>query len=74
MLDAADGGALDGGPVDGVVKLLVDDAHEADVVAADYVEPEGHLHGRLRVLDRADDALDGVLEDLGGIPLDTGII
>lgn len=73
MLDAADGGALDRRPVDGVVKLLIDDAHEADVVAADYVEPEGHLHGRLGVLDRADDALDGVLEDLGALPLEPGL-
>lgn len=70
MLDAAYRGALDRRPVDGVVKLLVDDAHEADVVAADYVEPEGHLHRRLGVLDRAYDALYGVLEYLEGIPLE----
>ena len=65
MLDAANGGALDGCPVDGVVKLLIYDADQADVVAADYVEPKGHLHRRLGVFGRADDALNGVLEDLG---------
>jgi hypothetical protein len=65
VLDTADRGTLDRRPVDGVVKLLIDDADEADVVAADYVEPEGHFHRRLGVLGRADDALNGVLEDLG---------
>lgn len=64
MLDTADRVTLDRRPVDGVVKGLVDNAHEADVVAADYVKPKRHLHGRLGVLGRADDALNGVLEDL----------
>jgi hypothetical protein len=65
VLDTADRGAFDRRPVNGVIKLLIDDAHEADVVAADYVEPKGHLHRRLGVLGLADDALNGVLEDLG---------
>lgn len=39
MLDAPDGGTVDLRPVDAVIEGLVDETHDADVVAADDVEP-----------------------------------
>ncbi len=43
VLRRANGLALDFGPVDALVQVLVDETHDADVVAADDVETNRYL-------------------------------
>ena len=64
VLDAPYGGTLDLVPADALVERLVDEADEADVVAADQVQAERDLLGVVRVVRVAYDALDRLSEYL----------
>lgn len=53
-------------PVDALIQLLVDQATQRDVVAADQVQAVLNLLAGFRVVGRADDALPSVLKNQVG--------
>lgn len=64
VLDAADGGTFDLGPVNGLVHSLVNQTHEADIVTADDVNAQRYLDRGIRVIRFPDNTFNAVLEDL----------
>lgn len=63
VLRTADDVSPNFGPVDALVELLVDQAADDDIVAADEVEAMLDFGAGLRVITRADDALDSRGQD-----------
>lgn len=64
VLDAADGVALDLGPVDGLVECLVDQTYEADVITTDNVHAQGDLDGVLDIIRLPYATFNAVLKNL----------